>query len=63
MSVVGLATFVLVASNAEAAPVKLNKQQVQTVCDGGSFCIKDCGLKGDPPVRIQVRQGQMFRQL
>ena len=43
---IALSAFVLASHGAVAAPVKLTKQQVQTVCNGGSSCIKNCGLEG-----------------
>jgi hypothetical protein len=46
MFLVGLGAFALLSTAADAAPVKLTKQQVQTVCNGGNHCVKDCGLKG-----------------
>jgi hypothetical protein len=42
-----LAAFAFAANSADAAPVKLTKQQVQTVCDGGNTCTRSCGLEGE----------------
>lgn len=43
---VGLAAIVATPNFAEAKGVKLTKQQVQTVCNGATACLKACGLKG-----------------
>jgi hypothetical protein len=42
----GLAVFALIPHHANAE-VKLTKQQVQTVCNGRTSCVKDCGLNGE----------------
>ena len=42
----GLAIFALIPHHAQAE-VKLTKQQVQTVCDGRTSCVKQCGLNGE----------------
>jgi phage-related protein len=47
MFLVGLAAFALLSTAADAAPIKLTKQQVHTVCDGGKYCTRECGLNGD----------------
>ena len=47
MFLVGLGAFALAPHPADAAPIKLTKQQVQTVCDGSKYCTRDCGLKGE----------------
>lgn len=47
MFLVGLGAFALLSTAVDAAPVKLTEQQVQTVCDGGKRCAKECGLNGE----------------
>ncbi|MGE3529382.1 MAG: hypothetical protein AB7G54_08125 [Methyloceanibacter sp.] len=45
--IVGLAAIVTLPHAVEAKGVKLTKQQVQTVCDGATYCTTECGLKGE----------------
>ncbi len=42
----GLVAFALIPHHAQA-DVRLTKQQVQTVCNGRTSCVKDCGLNGE----------------